>query len=160
LERLKEIINLIKSHPVEAIKYLIVSAGIFVVFSSFFEAVAENKPKEYYFLYVGVLGVCVFLVAIIKHNAALCAVLSLTGLLAIIDNPDPDTINGWFIGLYISMAIAKHYVWTILTYFTTALAVTANVMIHDKTPVDALNIMVAIFLVYAILDILRFIKHE
>ena len=143
IDLLESFLTLVKSYPVVTVKYIIVAIGLFTTFANLFDCITKGAELQRYFLYVGVLGATTAMVALVRHNAVLCFVLILTGVLSIIDTNDPGNLNFGILWIIYAKRIAKHLFFSIFTYFIICLSLVSMATIHGVSPADTVNLILA-----------------
>jgi len=150
LERIKELVKILKSSPATAIRYVMVVAGVFVSFHNLFDCIVKSMPIESYILYVGVTGICTLLLIFIPDNIIVCFVLCLFGALMIFDDKT-CTLNCGGMFMIFSKRIANSLFVSLLIYMSTVIAVVANQTVNNRTPSDSVNTIIGYLSIF-ILD--------
>lgn len=136
--------------PLKAIRYILFVSILFVMFSNLIDCISQNSGVLDYVLYVLILLVIAILLIFIKSNWILAVIFSVAGIFTILDIPTPNYISGGVFFFIFSIRIVDNKIFSCCIYFLTAMMVIAAHAKNAKSPLNAVNILVAYAVIYLI----------
>lgn len=160
MESVKRFFEQLRKDPVTSIRYILVIVGIFVTFQNLFDCITQKAAFYEYFFYVASVGALTLSLIFIHHNAVICFVFALSGVLMIYDDRSSGSISGGIAFFIFSKRIANNLIFSFLIYSVTILVVVANHTFNGRTPADSVNVIIGYLGLYLIDYILEGVQKK
>lgn len=130
-----------------------------IMFINLVDCIDKSRTYGAYILYVGVLFFVSMILLIFKSKWSIVFVLALVGMLTILDVPTPNYLSAGVIFFMFSIRLANNIIYSICIYFLTFICVIGSHVIGSKSPLDAVNVLLAYSIIYLI-DYFMYNKKE
>lgn len=138
-----KLLSELSKNYIETVRYVLISVGLFSVITNLFSGLSQNAKLYYYLFYVIFLFIVILFLMKFRSNIIIGLLITIIGVVSIIDNDVPNNIN---IGLYLTLIgidISGSSIFSILATITIVFAVISNHIFKGINPSDSLNVILA-----------------
>lgn len=136
--------------PVKSIRYILFVATLFVMFSNLIDCISQSSGIYEYIIYVVTLLLIALMLLFIKSNWVIASIFAVAGIFTTLDLQYPNQISGGVFFFIFSIRIVNNKVFSGAIYFLTAMMAIASHAKYAKSPLDAVNVLIAYAVIYLI----------